>query len=305
MGPASRLRWLLDPAWLRRLALYIQSNRIDTVISSSLISALHGWAAARLTGCRWILDQHNHESKLIPLLTPLERWLCARANQVWACSEVDAAALRRLSGREVATVPNGADLRAPAGHCERLQWRMKFGFGDRPVALFFGTWGYAPNREAIGEIEGHLRQRLPDWDWVVAGHSRSPQTVQGVRVLGFVERLDGLLAAADAVVVPLRRGSGTRLKILEALAAGCPVVSTAAGAEGLPATALAPLLQVAETWNDFVEAVRRTPSLTRAVPPAMSSLSWDAAGARMRQLLGDQLPDSPPEAGDVAERNQS
>jgi glycosyltransferase involved in cell wall biosynthesis len=57
--------------------------------------------------------------------------------------------------------------------------------------------------------------------------------IEGVEVLGLVADLPGVLAAARAVVVPIWDGGGTRLKVLEALAAGRPVVATTLGASGV------------------------------------------------------------------------
>ena len=76
----------------------------------------------------------------------------------------------------------------------------------------------------------------------------------GISVTGEVPDVRPWLSACDVVVVPLRHGGGTRLKILEALAAGCPVVSTAKGAEGLEIEHGRDLL-LAETPDAISDAV--------------------------------------------------
>jgi glycosyltransferase involved in cell wall biosynthesis len=85
-----------------------------------------------------------------------------------------------------------------------------------------------------------IQARIPDAQFRVVGRTgpqvQSLSSREGVHVVGFVERIEDELAKADAVVVPLRIGSGSRLKILEAWAHGIPVVSTTVGAEGLPAS---------------------------------------------------------------------
>ena len=77
-----------------------------------------------------------------------------------------------------------------------------------------------------------------------------------VTVTGFVEDLGAELAAADVAVVPLRRGTGTRLKILEAFAHAIPVVSTKVGAAGLDVIDGEHLL-LADTGDDFADACQR------------------------------------------------
>jgi glycosyltransferase involved in cell wall biosynthesis len=104
---------------------------------------------------------------------------------------------------------------------------------------------YFPNmdgaRYLVEEIVPRLREVLGhDFEVRLVGHA--PPVVQqlaadpNVVVTGFVDDLDRELNEADLVVVPLRHGSGTRLKILEAFAHGIPVVSTSVGAAGIECT---------------------------------------------------------------------
>jgi glycosyltransferase involved in cell wall biosynthesis len=101
---------------------------------------------------------------------------------------------------------------------------------------------YHPNREAIlwlaNEIWPHVRRAVPDARLLVAGERTndlgvaSPQF--GIETLGFVEDLAPIYSATMLALCPVRRGSGTRIKIIEASLNGRPVVSTSIGAEGLP-----------------------------------------------------------------------
>ena len=102
---------------------------------------------------------------------------------------------------------------------------------------------YHPNRSAVRffrrEVWPLLRNRQPDLVWRLVG--KNPDAVRAftsgdsrIEVSGEVEDAVRELAKAEVAVVPLLAGSGTRLKILEAWAAGTPVVSTTIGAEGLP-----------------------------------------------------------------------
>jgi len=112
---------------------------------------------------------------------------------------------------------------------------------DRSVA-FTGSLGYRPNADGVtyflDEVWSLVRQAVPDAVCVIVGRDPFPSLLarrgrDGVVVTGPVEDVRPYLASAGAVVVPLRAGGGTRLKILEAMATGCGIVSTRVGAEGL------------------------------------------------------------------------
>ena len=116
--------------------------------------------------------------------------------------------------------------------------------------LLQGTFDYAPNvdgaRWLVEELAPAIRTKLPDLQIRIVGKTTgSVDTLAEpplVTVVGKVPRMEPELARADLVVVPLRMGSGTRLKILEAFAHRVPVVSTPLGAEGLARTSTASTL---------------------------------------------------------------
>lgn len=155
---------------------------------------------------------------------------------VVAVSEVDAAQGRRLApGTPICVVPNGVDVAwfAPPAGSDPAQ---------RKGLLFAGTMDYGPNIDAAvyfcREIWPRVRQAQPDATLTIAGARPVPEVLAlamlpGVTVTGFVEDMRPYLWQAAVSIVPLRIGGGTRLKILEAMAAGSPVVSTSIGAEGL------------------------------------------------------------------------
>lgn len=126
---------------------------------------------------------------------------------------------------------------------------------------FSGNMEYHPNTAAAHyfarAIWPILRARHPDLRWKLIGrnpHALSLPTDERIITTGPVDDAVGELATACAAVVPLLSGSGTRFKILEAWAAGTPVVSTSIGAEGLDANAGEHLL-IADTPEEFATAV--------------------------------------------------
>ena len=149
------------------------------------------------------------------------------------CSDADAERATAAGLAPVTVVPNGyAAPTVPVG---------RESVGSPPTILFQGLLTYPPNAEAarwlVGEIAPALRARLPDVQVRLVGPF--PADLAGlddpptVTLAGRVPDMEAELRRADLVLVPLRNGSGTRLKILEAFAHRIPVVSTPLGAEGL------------------------------------------------------------------------
>jgi len=114
---------------------------------------------------------------------------------------------------------------------------------DELTVLFQGGMDWFPNRDAVSffvnQVMPVLRRRIPGVRFVVAGRNPSKSFLQefagqsDVAFTGTVADMREVVAKASVCVVPLRIGSGTRLKILEAAAMGKPIVSTRLGAEGL------------------------------------------------------------------------
>lgn len=142
---------------------------------------------------------------------------------------------------------------------------------DRPVVekheeiAFSGNMEYEPNYTAVRWFATHvwpeLRSRNPHLSWRLIGRNEGavrPLVSTDPRVLltGPVSDAIPELARARAAVVPVQAGSGTRIKIIEAWAAGVPVISTTIGAEGLPYAPGEHLL-IANTPAEFVLAIER------------------------------------------------
>ncbi len=168
----------------------------------------------------------------IPAVMLAERRAMRAASRTFVCSQVDAEAANRLSGRgNAAEVPNAIALP-----------RRLPGASRRPILLMVGIYSYEPNADGaehfISEVMPLLRRHQPEAELWLAG--ASPESIpsfarapDGVRFLGFVEDIAGVYAAARIVICPIRFGSGTRVKLVEAAAWGKAIVSTRIGAEGL------------------------------------------------------------------------
>ncbi len=111
-----------------------------------------------------------------------------------------------------------------------------------PTAGIIGTAGWPPTAAAMHELVVNVwplvRARAPDARLIVAGRGTDRlglRTTNGVTVLGEIESARELLGELSVLVFPLLRGSGMKVKVLEAIASGVPVVATPAGAEGIEA----------------------------------------------------------------------
>ena len=159
-----------------------------------------------------------------------QRSTAAEVDRVVLCSDDD---VRRSGLRNAVAVPNTYDR--PTRRNGRRQ------VGSPPTVLFQGSLHYGPNIDGVAwlidEVAPHLWRRSPELQIRLVG-TTSPgvearHRPPAVVVAGRVPDMDPELARADIAVVPLRIGSGTRLKILESFAHRIPVVSTTVGADGL------------------------------------------------------------------------
>jgi glycosyltransferase involved in cell wall biosynthesis len=187
--------------------------------------------AARTAPERW---RRAHFRAQAALTRREERAHVKRFDIVCATSSRDRDVLRRFApGAEVAVVPNGIDLEK---YSPRYDAQRRDG-----LLLFTGLMSYYPNVHAVLRlVRGILplvRERVPHARVVVAG-ADPPASIralagEAVEITGRVADIRPCYAQAHALVVPLAIGGGTRVKVLEALAIGVPVVSTTVGCEGL------------------------------------------------------------------------
>jgi len=181
---------------------------------------------------RWLLGREAH------LIRRLEGAACHRAQMVLAVSEQDRQALREVGGESalIEIVPITVD----AEHFQPI-WEAR---NPQPTRLLtIGTMFWLPNSEGViwwlREGYEHLRRICPNVTYDVVG-ARPPRTLQmlaerhaGVHLRGYVADVRPFWTSAGALAVPLLSGGGVRVKILEAMAMGVPVISTTIGCEGL------------------------------------------------------------------------
>jgi glycosyltransferase involved in cell wall biosynthesis len=236
---------VLDNAGLRRAMLpLVRAAAADVVCVEH--HALAPLLRARRTG-RWAVTFHNVPSRTFSQAAAaaegrqrwlwtreaaksarLEAWASRAFDVVMAVSDDDAAA---LPGRQT-VVPNGVDVES----------FVPTPLPAAPALVFTGTLGYLPNHDGLlwfcEAVFPRVRRAVPTATFDIVGRLPRPEvtalgTLPGVRVHTDVPAIQPYLERARVAVVPLRLGSGTRLKALEALAAGRPVVGTSVGLGGL------------------------------------------------------------------------
>lgn len=163
-----------------------------------------------------------------------ERMLSPKFDAVTCTSDIDASVFQRHCKEDtIEIIPNGVDV---------THYQPDFTSEAPAHLIYIGSMDWYPNEDAVAffadEVLPSIQDKVPDVQFSIVGGNPSARVQKlaertGVVVTGRVPEIKPYFAEATVFVVPLRIGSGTRLKILEALAMGKAIVSTSVGAEGL------------------------------------------------------------------------
>jgi polysaccharide biosynthesis protein PslH len=267
--PAGYCRYGWFPSVLKRL---LEAEKFDFIHFDHPHTALTWPQIKRMQpDARLVLDAHNVEAEIMERLAEtapgwqrkglrwqaarirdLERELARNVDLVLTCSEKDAHAFREMGAQRVRVVPNAVPPLAPALVAQRHD------------VVFVGSLDWRPNADAAvvlaKEIWPRCRALLPGARLVIVGRN-PPLHVQAlashdISIEGSVPSVRPYLDRAFATAIPLRAGSGTRIKILEAWAAGVPVIASRIAAEGLPCSDGKDLV-LAEEPGEFARALVR------------------------------------------------
>lgn len=264
------------PAFQRTLSRHLASTRYDIVACEFVFMANYRFGRVQSRGTRLVLDEHNVEWDIVrrtAAASSLDRrvfnelnWRKLRREEAAAWKRFDGCTVTSARDREflsehapsvpTAVIPNGVnvDLFRPSASAK----------SEPMTALFFGAMNYYPNTDGATyfarEILPLIHQRFPDFKLRIVGPC-GPGPVMDLRsdrveVTGLVEDLRSEIERATIVIAPLRIGGGTRLKILEGMAYGKPIVSTHIGAEGLAVVHGRDML-LADTPQAFADEVGR------------------------------------------------
>lgn len=165
-------------------------------------------------------------------------WLAVKTSSlIFTCSNHDAKMLiekYKVANNKVVTIPNGVDD-------DFFEYVNSYGY-DKPAIIFIGNFNHAPNVYAakviLNKFTPNVYRRDERLSFVFVGRNPPRWLVDNghenyVKVFGNVKDVRPYLTGADIAIAPIYHGSGTRIKILEYMALGKPVISTSKGAEGL------------------------------------------------------------------------
>ena len=212
-------------------------------LSTPPVRAVHDWhnieseVMGRYAGAIDSMPKRIYARLTASRLATLERRILRTGFGHVCCSQREKDQLLEMApGARVTVIENGVDSARFAGSADA---------GVRSRLVFVGSMDYYPNVEAASwftrRIWPRVRERFPTWRLMLVGANpteavRDLQNEARVEVTGTVPDVRPYYRDAVASIVPLHTGGGTRLKILEAMASGVPVISTSLGAEGLAVT---------------------------------------------------------------------
>lgn len=262
----------LDKALLFvRGLLLARRSHANVVFCETVHHALAGAAIAHMLGIACVWDSHGNGKLLYEslgkgpwptrLVARLETFVAREVDVLVTVSERDAAEYGRMGvpRTKIQIVPVCVEL--PPRVPPRVRGPADSTSSSRhPVLLFFGSFRYAPNREALEFINDRLAPFLAARGYSceirIAGRDVPALDYHpSVRPLGFVPDVHEALRGATLCVVPVRRGVGTLTKVIDAMAVGTPLVLSGFAARGVPEIRPGTHAYVGATDEEFLERV--------------------------------------------------
>lgn len=222
------------------------------------------------------------------MMRAYEQRCAAFADSASLVAEAD----RDAAGIDAAVIPNGVDL----GAFEFREPRRR-----PPTLLFFGNLGYFPNVQAARfialEVLPRIRRTIPEARLRLAGMRPAASVRQlggavGVEVVGPVPDMAAELHGAAVAIIPMLTGTGMKNKVLEAFAAGTPVVANAMGIAGVDGARPGVHYGAGEGPGELAQAaveLMREPPLRMAGAARRlveERFSWDSQAERLLELYG-------------------
>lgn len=287
----------------------------DFVHVDHLHMARYGAALKELYGAKFVLREHNFESEIMgrvsthhgnPVMRSyaklqhsrmlkLESGMLEKADIVLPISDVDESKILGL-------VPEARTFVVPAGVDIEKYTPAQNPQGDR--VLFLSSFDWLPNidsfRYYMRKIAPELHKIAPQIRTLVAGKATdklpASEVAEGCEVIGYIENFNDFASMAAIGVIPLRIGSGIRIKLLEMMALGMAVVSTSVGAEGIDVRD-GEHVMLADSPEEFVEKIVYTssnPEIRKKLGENARKLvsekySWDSVGNKLIEACNSIL----------------
>jgi len=266
----------LNPTYYHSIFRIIEREKPDIIqisfpygiFSARLINTLRGKA-------RIVYDAHNVEADMVKIymnnpntplpkkliiagMTPfIEKLAVSSADHIITISELDRQRFIErygISGDKISVIPVGVslpDLQVFNSNREKENSEI--------TILFHGSYNYFPNREAVNvilnKIAPEIMKKHKNVIFILAGTNMPKFKKQNIVSLGYVDNLSQLISSCDIAIVPITQGGGVRVKILDYMAFGKPIVTTSKGIEGIEAENGKHAIIVNDVDEKFIEAI--------------------------------------------------
>jgi glycosyltransferase involved in cell wall biosynthesis len=264
----------LNDAFKKRCFRALESTDMtpDVVVSECPQLSPAAFSIARESGSSLIIDKHNAEfrvvdqflkSKRVPdkirkhIVTKhrdFEQNMIELADAVVFMSEDDCKPFD-LTSTHYEVIPNGthySEISAKNKHFLNISGLEL----SKPVCIFIGSYDYEPNRDAADTIIHDIAPSCPEVQFLLVGRNPPNTDQPNVVTPGFVDDLGSCLASSDIALCPLSMGSGTKLKMLDYMAAGLPIVTTPVGTQGLK-TKDGQTVLITRSASEMIDAIEK------------------------------------------------
>ncbi|MDT5063399.1 MAG: polysaccharide biosynthesis protein PslH [Acidobacteriota bacterium] len=310
-----------SPRVKSRVKSWMDERRFDVAVCDFLSASLN-FPRELLTPS--VLFQHNVESALwqrqaehepnllkriafkleAAKMSRYERAAVNRFQQIIAVSEHDRVLMSEMTdAARISVVPTGVDLSqyraAKVADAETSELHPAPVKGRAPLVVFLGSMDWEANIDGVEyfcrDIWPRVRSSVPGARFRIVGRNPHPQVLrlasESIEVTGTVPSVVEHLREATVVIVPLRIGGGTRLKIFEAMATGRAVVSTTIGAEGLDVHHGQDIL-LADDAGEFADSVitlltdeEKRKHFESAAAQLAAQYDWEVVARRFEEML--------------------
>lgn len=272
-----------------------------------------------------IYDSHNVESDFIMetfgnnkkystlerILIPagikfMESIVCRHvADHIIAVSDEDKCAFMKkynLESNKISVIPSGCHICSVPDKKMIRNIKKNNGIDSNKLILFFhGLFSHPPNEEAFELIKNYIAPRFKETDekilFVVGGTGFQKFEDANIISLGYIENLYEILLIADIAIVPLKTGAGTKLKILDYLSIGLPIVTTKKGSEGINLKNRYNAIITNDVNEDFINAIKylinneqdRKRIGENARKLAEEEYDWDKIGGKLDSVYTNLL----------------
>lgn len=167
----------------------------------------------------------------------------------------------KLNKEKVSVIPSGCHIINLPEKKYKNGVKDEIGIDPNRLIIFFhGFFPYLPNKEAFKTIENYIAPTFKEINervlFVIGGTGVPKFERANTKSLGFIEDLYKVMSMADIAIVPLTRGAGTKLKVLDYLSVGLPIVTTKKGIEGINAKNGEQAIIVDDVNDEFIDAIK-------------------------------------------------